>query len=173
MFHFQENLFQQTYVTKVQDDNIFVTPIPPRKGSSRRRTDRKVFNRPHHDNRNINFQHHPEPPRDVTRRRPAGQTSSNRNVGKRLKRKEEALQKLFEIAGDGSTGSAGSAPGSVAKEPEKDFECPYDGHFGDDSDCTKFYRCAHGKAQADYCPGGLFWNSGKCSLSSFCSNIVF
>lgn len=41
----------------------------------------------------------------------------------------------------------------------KDFVCPRDGHFGDKNDCAKFYRCAHGDALVEYCPGGLFWNA--------------
>ena len=46
-------------------------------------------------------------------------------------------------------------------EREKPFKCPSDGHFGDPDDCTKFYRCAHGRATPEFCPASLFWNQGN------------
>eukprot|EP00095_Tigriopus_kingsejongensis_P012687 maker-scaffold22_size673200-snap-gene-4.22 protein:Tk12687 transcript:maker-scaffold22_size673200-snap-gene-4.22-mRNA-1 annotation:"polysaccharide deacetylase" len=58
------------------------------------------------------------------------------------------LQKLIDYA-DG---------GSRSKDPDG-FQCPADGHFGDQDDCSKFYQCAHDIPLVKYCPGGLFWNS--------------
>ena len=62
--------------------------------------------------------------------------------------------RLYDIA------SHTNVRGGSAAAPS--FVCPRaDGHFGDTEDCSKFYRCAHGKALAEFCPGGLFWNSGN------------
>ena len=48
-----------------------------------------------------------------------------------------SLSRLKEIAGD----SFADPPGKVkTKSKESDFVCPYDGHFGDPKDCSKFYR---------------------------------
>ncbi len=49
----------------------------------------------------------------------------------------------------------------------RQFQCPRDGHFGDGVDCAKFYRCAHGSAIVEYCPGGLFFNARKCFYNLF------
>ena len=38
------------------------------------------------------------------------------------------------------------------------FECPHDGYFRDEDDCTRFYHCTHGIPYLVRCNGGLFYN---------------
>lgn len=71
------------------------------------------------------------------------------------------LEALKEIAGDAAHDPVSSAGKPRPKETGPAFVCPHDGHFGDPKDCTKFYRCAHGTALPDYCPGDLFWNTAS------------
>ena len=42
---------------------------------------------------------------------------------------------------------------------EKPFVCPSDGHFGDPSDCTKFYKCSPGwDPVVESCVGTMRYN---------------
>merc|ERR1711974_135364 len=113
--------------------------------------------------------------REHTRKRTRNK-SNNRNA--RLKQpkqypdKRQHLDKLFEIAGQTQKNKqlnklleiAGQRPPRQISSEEQDeptFRCPHDGHFGDPHDCTKYYRCAHGRALPDYCSNGLFWNQAS------------
>lgn len=61
------------------------------------------------------------------------------------------LQKLYEIVNSNK---------EFRNTKSNQFTCPQqDGHFGDPVDCAKFYRCAHGSAIVEYCPGGLYYNT--------------
>jgi len=96
----------------------------------------------------------------VTARRPFKEGKKKLSGVKKKNKKEdftkaEALQKLFDIAGD---------DWDLNKEDfsQSAFHCPKeDGEYGDPGNCAFYYRCVHGEAERKMCSQGLLWDERK------------